>query len=134
MISRRQEGGDEAYFTYVEEADNDANKNSALIWKWYKEKIMITLIATLKVKDGKMEEAINVLKEIVPKVKASEPGCLEYIPHTVRGDEKTIIFYEKYNDKDALKLHSANLMKNMETLFPLLEPGMDVKTCSEIVI
>jgi quinol monooxygenase YgiN len=94
---------------------------------------MITLIATLKVKEGKMEEAINALKEIVPKVKASEQGCLEYIPHTVRGDEKTIILYEKYSDKDALKLHSANLMKNMEKLFPLLEPGMDVKTCYEII-
>ncbi|HNZ64286.1 MAG TPA: putative quinol monooxygenase [Smithella sp.] len=93
---------------------------------------MITLIATLKVKDGKMQEAIDILKQIVPKVKAGEPGCLEYIPHTVRGDEKTIIFYEKYSDKDALKLHSANLMKNMETLFPLLEPGMDIKNCSEI--
>jgi quinol monooxygenase YgiN len=95
---------------------------------------MITLIATLKVKEGKMEEAIKVLKEVVPKVKASEPGCLEYIPHTVRGDETTIIFYEKYSDKDALKLHSTNLMKNMEKLFPLLEPGMDVKTCYEIII
>jgi hypothetical protein len=31
MISRRQGGGDEAYFTYVEEADNEANKDSALI-------------------------------------------------------------------------------------------------------
>jgi len=95
---------------------------------------MITLIATLKVKDGKMQEAIDILKQIVPKVKAGEPGCLEYIPHTVRGDEKTIIFYEKYSDKDALKLHSANLMKNMETLFPLLEPGMDIKNCSEIAL
>jgi quinol monooxygenase YgiN len=95
---------------------------------------MITLIATLKVKDGKMEEAINALKEIVPNVKASEPGCLAYVPHTVRGDEKTIIFYEKYSDKDALKLHSANLMRNMEKLFPLLEPGMDVKTCYEIPV
>ena len=94
---------------------------------------MITLIATLKVKEGKMEEAINVLKEIVPKVKASEPGCLEYIPHTVRGDENTIIIYEKYSDKDALKQHSANLIKSLEKLFPLLEPGMDVKTCYEII-
>ena len=94
---------------------------------------MITLIATLKIKEGKTQEALDVLKEIVPKIKASEPGCLEYIPHTVRGDEKTIIFYEKYSDKDALKLHSANLMKNMENLFPLLEPGMDVKTCYEII-
>ncbi len=94
---------------------------------------MITLIATLKVKEGKIQEAINALKEIVPKIKASEPGCLEYIPHTIRGDENAIIIYEKYSDKDALKLHSANLMINMEKLFPLLEPGMDVKTCYEII-
>ena len=94
---------------------------------------MITLIATLKVKEGKMEEAVNALKKIVPKIKASEPGCLEYIPHGVRGDEKTIIFYEKYSDKDALKLHSANLMTNIEKLLPLLEPGMDIKICYEII-
>ena len=94
---------------------------------------MITLIATLKIKEGKMEEAVNALKEIVPKIKASEQGCLEYIPHTVRGDENTIIIYEKYLDKDALKMHSANLMKNIEKLLPLLEPGMDVKTCYEII-
>jgi quinol monooxygenase YgiN len=94
---------------------------------------MITLIATLKIKEGKTQDAINALKEIVPKIKASESGCIEYIPHTVRGDESTIIFYEKYSDKDALKLHSANLMKNIESLLPLLEPGMDIKTCYEII-
>ena len=31
MILRRLGGGDEAHYRYVEEADNDANKNSALI-------------------------------------------------------------------------------------------------------
>ena len=31
MILRRLGGGDEAYYAYVEEADNDVNKNSALI-------------------------------------------------------------------------------------------------------
>jgi hypothetical protein len=31
MISRRLGGGDEAYYTYVEKADNDINKDSALI-------------------------------------------------------------------------------------------------------
>jgi hypothetical protein len=31
MILRRLGGGDEAYSPYVEEADNDANKKSALI-------------------------------------------------------------------------------------------------------
>jgi hypothetical protein len=28
-LPRRLEGGDEAYYTYVEEADDDANKKSA---------------------------------------------------------------------------------------------------------
>jgi hypothetical protein len=31
MISRQLGGGDEAYYEYVEEADDEANKDSALI-------------------------------------------------------------------------------------------------------
>lgn len=94
---------------------------------------MITIIATLKVKEGKMEEAVSLLKEIVPRVREAEPGCLEYLPHTVRGEGNTIIFYEKYRDKDSLTTHANNLATSLEKLFPLLEPGMDVKTCYEIL-
>ncbi len=96
---------------------------------------MITLIASVKVKDGNMEKAIEVLKELVPKVRESEPGCLEYIPHTVKGSKfkNTILFYEKYRDDEALKVHMANLPKNMAEFSPLLEPGMDVKTCISIL-
>jgi len=85
------------------------------------------------VKEGKMDEAVEVLKEIVPKIKQAEPGCLAYIPHTIRGEDNTIIFYEKYRDKEALKVHSGNLQKTLEKFIPLLEPGSDVKTCDEIV-
>jgi quinol monooxygenase YgiN len=94
---------------------------------------MISLIATIKVKEGKMDKAIEALKEAVPKIKDSESGCLEYIPHTVKGLENTIIFYEKYRDKEALKVHNKNLPKSLANLLPLLEPGMDVKTCFEIL-
>ncbi len=94
---------------------------------------MITLIATLKVKEGKMDEAQEALKEIVPKIKAAEPGCLAYVPHRVKGDDNALLFYEKYQDKEALKLHSANIMTSLEKLLPLLEPGMDIKTCFEIL-
>ena len=94
---------------------------------------MISLIATIKVKEGKMDEAIEALKEAVPKIKESESGCLEYIPHTVKGLENTIIFYEKYRDKEALKVHNNNLPKSLANFLPLLEPGMDVKTCFEIL-
>jgi len=94
---------------------------------------MITLIATLKVKAGKMDEAVKAIKEIVPKVKKAEPGCLAYIPHKVRDEENTIIFYEKYRDEEALKVHSSNAPKSLEKLMPLLEPGFNLKTCYEIL-
>ncbi|HUX99233.1 MAG TPA: putative quinol monooxygenase [Candidatus Deferrimicrobium sp.] len=96
---------------------------------------MITIIATLKVKEGKMEEALKILKGIVPKVRESEPGCKTYILHTVKGalNKNLIIFYEKYEDKDALNLHSAFLPDHFKQLFPLLEGGIDIKTCEEIL-
>ncbi|MFX1311051.1 MAG: putative quinol monooxygenase [Promethearchaeota archaeon] len=93
----------------------------------------ISLIATVRVKENKLEEAIEILKEIVPKIKESEPGLLEYIPHTVRKDPNAIIFYEKYADDEAFKQHNKNLSKNMADLSPLLEPGTDVKMLKEIL-
>ena len=69
------------------------------------------------------------------QVRETEPGCLAYIAHTVKGakNKNTIIFYEKYKDKDALNIHSANLPKNFEKMFPLFEGKSDIKTCTEII-
>ncbi len=94
---------------------------------------MVSLIATVKVKEGKMEEALKVLKEIAPQIKANEPGTLEYIPHTVKGKDNTIIFYEKYKDGEAMKIHTSNMGKSLAKFIPLLEPGMDVQTVFEIL-
>lgn len=82
-----------------------------------------------------MDEAVQVLKEDVPKLMGNEPGCLAYVPHTVKGEGNgnLIVIYEKYADKDALKLHSANLMTSMGRLLALLEPQMEIRTCSEIL-
>ncbi|MHA1804939.1 MAG: putative quinol monooxygenase [Promethearchaeota archaeon] len=93
---------------------------------------MLTIIATVKVREGKMEQAIEVLKEVVPKIKASEPGTLEYIPHIVEGKNE-IIFYEKYEDDKAFKTHSKSLATSLANFLPLLEPGMDLKRCKEIL-
>ncbi len=94
---------------------------------------MITLIAKLIIKEGKMDEAVALLKEIAPGIRKNEAGCLAYIPHTVKGEDNAIIIYEKYRDKDALKIHSTNLPKTLEKLFPLLDPGLDIKTCFSIL-
>ena len=69
---------------------------------------MVSLIATFTIKEGKMEEAIEVVKEIVPKVRESEPGSLTYIAHTIKGrkNKNSIVFYEKYVDDAAMKAHT----------------------------
>ena len=96
---------------------------------------MVTIIAIVEVKEGKMEEAKEVLKEMALQVKASEPGTLEYIPHTIKGkdNKNKILFYEKYESGEAMKTHMVNLPKTSEKLTPLLVPGMDLKTCFEII-
>ena len=95
---------------------------------------MVSLIATFTVKEGKMEEAVDVLKQIVPKIKESEPGCLIYIPHTIRGrkNKNSIVFYEKYVDDEAMKAHTDNIATTLVDFLPLCVPGADVKTCFEI--
>ena len=94
----------------------------------------ITVIATIHVKEGKMDEAKEVLKEVLKVIKETEPGTLEYIPHTVTGrkEKNTIIFYEKYTDGDAAKAHMGNLGKNMAKLGPLLDGEPEIKTCFAI--
>jgi quinol monooxygenase YgiN len=96
---------------------------------------MVTVIAEVKVKEGMIEEAIKVLRESVPKILAGEKGTKVYIPHIVKGkgNENLILFYEKYENDEALKLHSSKLGKSLAKLLPLLEPGMNMKTCEELL-
>ena len=99
---------------------------------------MVTLIATFKVKEGKMEEVIEKLKNIAPNVRENEEGCIKYIPHTVKGKENknTIIFYEKYEDFDAVSKHMTTFPEYFKDIFPLLEEfnmKRDLKTCEEII-
>ena len=95
----------------------------------------ITIIAIINVKEGKMEEAIEQLKTIVPNVLNSEPGCLAYIPHVLKGskNKNKILFYEKYQDKEAFNVHNTNLPKTIAPLQPFLEPGMEIFQCTEIL-
>jgi quinol monooxygenase YgiN len=94
---------------------------------------MITLIATFNVQEGKMDEVISLLQAVVPVVRESEPGCLAYIPHTVKGAKNTIVMYEKYEDQAAFETHSANFPTYFKDISPLLKGKMDLKMCQEII-
>jgi len=72
---------------------------------------MPSVIATIKVKEDKMDEAKSLFKKLVEGVEANEPGTLAYIPHQRKDEPATFIFYEKYADDAAFATHGANLQK-----------------------
>jgi quinol monooxygenase YgiN len=37
-----------------------------------------------------------------------EPGCVNYVAHTVEGDPDTVVIYEQYRDAEALEAHRSS--------------------------
>ncbi len=67
---------------------------------------MNTIIARIKIKDGKEDEALAALKKMAEGVEANEPGTLAYVIHRSIDDPSEIVFFELYKDDDASKAHS----------------------------
>lgn len=67
---------------------------------------MITVLAKLKVQDGKDEAFEAAAREMVAAVGREEAGrTLMYTLHRVSDDPTTFVFYEQYADEDALAAH-----------------------------
>ncbi|NHC16120.1 putative quinol monooxygenase [Motilibacter deserti] len=49
----------------------------------------------------------HLVAEVVPGIRASEPGTLVYTPHTVQGEPLARVFYEVYRDREAHAAHEA---------------------------
>jgi quinol monooxygenase YgiN len=72
---------------------------------------MPSVIATIKVKDDKVDEAKALFTKLAAGVLENEPGTLAYIPHQRKDDPATFVFYEKYEDGAAFAAHGENLQK-----------------------
>jgi quinol monooxygenase YgiN len=70
---------------------------------------MPSVVATLKVKEDKLEEARSFLKQLAADTLAKEPGTLVYTVHQKKDEPTTFVFYEKYESDEALAEHSKNL-------------------------
>ena len=70
---------------------------------------MPSVVATIKVKEDKIEEAKAFLKQLSADTLAKEKGTLVYQPHQRKDDPTTFVFYEKYESDEALKIHGKNL-------------------------
>ena len=70
---------------------------------------MTCLIATLKVKDDKLEDAKQLFSEVAAAVAEHEPGTLAYSVHQQQDDPTTLVVYERYASEEALAEHMRNL-------------------------
>jgi quinol monooxygenase YgiN len=67
---------------------------------------MLTIIAKLPVKEGKMEEALAAFKVLISKV-ASEEGTVLYSLNQDKANPNMLVVVEQYKDKAALEFHSS---------------------------
>jgi quinol monooxygenase YgiN len=70
---------------------------------------MPTVIATLQIKEDKIEEAKGALKQLCADTLAEEPGTLAYAAHQQKDSPTTFVFYEKYESDEAFATHGENL-------------------------
>ena len=74
---------------------------------------MVRVIASIRVKEGALDEYVSLFKQNVPNV-LDEEGCVEYAPcldvdtgwTTQESDARTMTVVEKWESMDALQAHS----------------------------
>lgn len=93
---------------------------------------MPSVVAKLKVKEDKIEEAKVSLKQLAEKSLANEPGTLIYQVHQDRKDPATFIFYEKYASDEALAEHSANLKSAGAVFAAILAGAPEISVIDEV--
>lgn len=93
---------------------------------------MPTLLATLKVKKDKIEEAKEGFRKLAEKVGASEPGTQIYTFHQRKDDPSTFVVYEKYADDEAFKKHGENLRASGAVFAGVLEGRPELTFLDEV--
>ena len=67
---------------------------------------MLNVAATMKTADGKGDVLEQEFKKFLPKF-LSDPGLITYIVHRALDDPNKFFIYEKYENNEALKVHSS---------------------------
>ena len=67
---------------------------------------MITVIAKLPIKEGKMDEFLAEFKVLMAEV-AKEEGTVLYSLNIEKAKPNTLVLVEQYKDKDAFNFHSS---------------------------
>lgn len=95
---------------------------------------MLGLIAKIPVQEGKVEEAIDMLKALMVHV-ADEEGTLGYTLNRSNKDPNTLVMMERYKDKAALDFHSSTPhFKEFSSRLPAILAGKpEIRVLEEIL-
>ena len=93
---------------------------------------MPSVVANLKIKPDKIEEAKVFLAQLAKDTLKSEEGTLEYAVHQRQDDPTAFVFYERYSDEAAFKIHGQNLASRGAEFAPLLDGRPEIIMLEEI--
>jgi quinol monooxygenase YgiN len=94
---------------------------------------MITLIAKMKIKEGKTGEASQLLTDLVQKVR-EEKGTVSYVVCLNAAAPNTLTVVERYADMDAIQAHSSSayFKEFSRAIAPHLDGKVDIALLEEI--
>ncbi len=93
---------------------------------------MPSVVATIKVKADKVEEARSFLRELSEEVRKNEPGTQAYVFHQSVDDPTVFVAYEKYANAEAVKAHRANLANHGARFGAILDGAPDIVRLEEV--
>ena len=94
---------------------------------------MVAVIAKIRVKEGKADDMVQLLKDIIPSVKQEE-GTLYYTVNRDRTDPNLVVVVEKYKDDQAFGAHSSTpyLAELFGKAQALVEGDMELMMMDEV--
>ena len=94
---------------------------------------MVALIAKMKIKEGKMGEATELFRGLVPKV-GEEEGTVAYAVCHDNKNPDLLVVIERYRDREAIQAHSstAHFKEFSAALIPLLDGKMELSILDEL--
>ena len=69
---------------------------------------MLAVIAKIPFQDGKLDEAVEVVKKYMAGTVKREEGTLYYTINSDKSNPNLLVVIERYKDKEALQAHSGS--------------------------
>ena len=95
---------------------------------------MVAVIAKMKIKEGKMDEATELFRGLVPKV-GQEEGTVGYALCRDSRNPDLLVVIERYRDKEAIQAHSStpHFKEFSAAVAPLLDGKMELSILEEML-